>query len=89
MKTITYPVNLPADLYGDIRRTAKQTSLSMADAIRQSLRLGLPVLREKLAAEHVKPFSKAECRQSWEVPNEEFDALEHHCARLPQPAPEE
>lgn len=49
MKSITYPLGLPADLYREIQRAAKETDLSTADAIRQSIKLGLPSLRERLS----------------------------------------
>jgi hypothetical protein len=39
MKTDTYPLAVPHDLLREIRRTAKATGLSMADAMRQGLRL--------------------------------------------------
>lgn len=90
IKTITYPVGLPEDLYGEIKDTAEETKLSMADAIRQGLRLGLPKLRETLGAEaKLKPLSRQELRDCYSKPNREFDALEHHCAALPKPLPEE
>jgi len=87
MKSITYPLSMPEDLYGEVKRTAEKTGLSMADAIRQSVKLGLPKLEQELSG--LKPLSKEECRKAWEVPNAEFDALEHHCASLPEPEPEE
>jgi len=59
----------------------------MADAMRQSMKLGLPKLVEQLSVEQVlknlKPMTFEECRECWEEPNEEFDALEHHCATHP------
>lgn len=53
MKSETYPLALPPALLREIRRTAKETGLSLADAMRQSLKLGLPKLREQLAAGRV------------------------------------
>ncbi len=82
MKSLTYPLGLPEDLYADIQRTASETGLSMADAIRQSIKLGLPTLRERLSARPLKPFTKEECRKAFEVPDPEFDALAQHCAGL-------
>jgi ribbon-helix-helix CopG family protein len=87
MKSETYPLALPSDLLKEVRKAAKKTGLSMADAMRQSMKLGLPKLVEELSMEQVlknlKPISPAESRQCWEDPNEEFDALEHHCATHP------
>ena len=88
MKTETYPLAMPEDLLKEMRQVAKDTGLSIADAMRQSMRLGAPKLKEQLSDNQLKPFTKEEARQCWEVPNPEFDALEHHCASLPQPLPE-
>lgn len=43
-----YPLPLPDALYKELRDLAEQSELSMADVLRQSARLGLPLLREKL-----------------------------------------
>ena len=87
MKSETYPLALPADLLKEVRKAAKKTGLSMADAMRQSMKLGLPKLVEELSMEQVlknlKPMTSEECRNCWQEPNEEFDALEHHCATHP------
>lgn len=53
MKSETYPLALPPPLLKEIRRTAKETGLSLADAMRQSLKLGLPKLREHLMVARV------------------------------------
>jgi hypothetical protein len=53
MKSETYPLALPPPLLKEIRRTAKETGLSLADAMRQSLKLGLPKLREQLHVDRV------------------------------------
>jgi hypothetical protein len=63
----------------------------MADIMRQSMKLGLPELREQLSPdplENLKPLSKAKSRRCYRQPNPEFDALEHHLASLPSPPPE-
>jgi hypothetical protein len=60
MKSDTYPLAMPSDLLDEVRRTAKATGLSMADAMRPSMRLGLPRLREQLATSSLKPFTAAE-----------------------------
>ena len=87
MKSETYSLALPSDLLKEVRKAAKKTGLSMADAMLQSMKLGLPKLVEELSMEQVlknlKPMTPAECRECWEEPNEEFDALEHHCATHP------
>jgi hypothetical protein len=48
MKSETVPLAMPKDLLGEVRRAAKQTRLSMAETMRQSMRLGLSKLVEQL-----------------------------------------
>ena len=48
MKSETVPLAMPGDWLREIRRAAKQTRLSMADTMRQSMRLGLNKLVEQL-----------------------------------------
>jgi len=84
MKSETYPLAMPADLLGEMRHAARRTHLSMADAMRQSMRLGLPRLIEQLSDNPLKPFTAEECRLAYRTPNPEFDELEHHCASLPK-----
>src|ERR1017187_2639224 len=47
MKYMTYPLALPRDYCVELREAAGKTGLSMADIIRQSSRLGLPLLLEQ------------------------------------------
>jgi hypothetical protein len=51
MSSISYPVALPEDLYEEMRTASKRTGLSMADVLRQSMKLGMPVLLEHFGAE--------------------------------------
>jgi hypothetical protein len=63
----------------------------MADIMRQSMKLGLPKLRDQLSPDplrNLKPLSRAESRRCYQQPNREFDALEHHLASLPSPLPD-
>jgi hypothetical protein len=48
MKSETVPLAMPKELLGEVRRAAKQTGLSMADTMRQSMKLGLSKLVEQL-----------------------------------------
>jgi hypothetical protein len=92
MKTSTYPLAVPTDLLRDLRKASQQTGLSMADTMRQSMKLGLPGLVTRLSPDPVKnlkPFTAAESRRCFETPDPEFDALAAHCATLPVPIPEE
>lgn len=50
MKSRTIPLAMPEDLLSEVRRASKETQLSMADTMRQSMRLGLHRLVEQLGA---------------------------------------
>jgi hypothetical protein len=92
MKTNTYPLAVPSDLLREVRKAAQKTGLSMADTMRQSIKLGLPNLVEQLSPDFfksLKPFTAEETRRCFETPNPEFDALSAHCSSLPVPLPEE
>jgi hypothetical protein len=83
MKSETYPLAMPPELLGEVRKTAKETGLSVADAMRQSMKLGLPQLREKLGGkQRLKSFTPAEARQAF-APDPEWDPLTAAMARLP------
>jgi hypothetical protein len=55
---------MPEDLLKEVRQVAKGTSLSIADVMRQSIRLGLPSLQVKLKSTgrltNVEPLTDAE-----------------------------
>ena len=92
MKTNTYPLAVPSDLLREVRKAARKTGLSMADTMRQSIKLGLPNLVEQLTPDPIKslkPFTAEEARRCFENSNPEFDALSAHCASLAVPIPEE
>jgi hypothetical protein len=92
MKSRIYPLAVRKDFLDQVRRAAKITGLSMADVIRQSAQRGLPGLVQDLSPsplKGLKPFTAEEARRCYEEPNPEFDALEHHCASLPVPPPED
>jgi hypothetical protein len=87
MKTETYPLAVPEDLLGEVREAAKETGLSIADAMRQSMRLGLPKLREQLATLKDQPLSTEEVRGAFSQ-NSDWDALESAMVRRPVRPPE-
>jgi hypothetical protein len=88
MSSTTIPLAVPQELERQIRAAAKKTNLSIADVMRQSIMLGLPELEERLSPlAGLKPLTRQEIHRAYEVPNPEFDALEHHCASLPQRPP--
>jgi hypothetical protein len=91
MKSNTYPLAVPADLLKEVRKAAQKTGLSMADTMRQSIKIGLPDLVERLSSDllkNLKPFTPEESRRCFATPDPEFDALAAHCAALPAPIPE-
>ena len=63
MSMKTYPLALPDDLLKEIKRTSRETGLSMADAMRQAMKRGLPQVRRALSTE--EDFSEA-IADSWE-----------------------
>ena len=92
MKNATYPLAMTEELLAQVRETSMETGLSMADAMRQSMKLGLPKLRQRLArgkspALKLKPFTKAEARRAF-GPDREWDSLENAMARRPVSLPE-
>jgi hypothetical protein len=89
MASKTYPLAMPPDLLKQARETAEQTGLSLADTMRQSMKLGLPKLREQLAPQPgLKPFTRKEARQAF-APDPEWDRLEAAMARRRPRPPEE
>jgi hypothetical protein len=91
VKNNTYPLDVPPDLLKDLRKVAQQTGLSMSDTMRQSMKLGLPSLVERLSPDPLKnlqPFTQEETRRCFGRPEPEFDALAAHCAALPVPIPD-
>lgn len=88
MKKETYPLALPSDLLSELRETAQATGLSVADAMRQSMKLGLPKLRDQLSPRKVPPLTAEEARQAF-APDPEWDALEAAMTSRPVPPPED
>jgi hypothetical protein len=89
MKSGTYPLAISDELLTEVRATSVATGLSMADAMRQSMKLGLPSLRKRLVrktrrAGAVKPFTKAEAKRAF-GPDREWDKLERAMACRPVP----
>ena len=48
MQSKTFPLAMPKELLGQVRRAARKTGLSMADTMRQSMKLGLDRLVREL-----------------------------------------
>jgi hypothetical protein len=49
MRSKTFPLAIPKELLSEVRRAARKTGLSMADTMRQSMKLGLEQLVRTLA----------------------------------------
>ncbi len=88
MRNETYPLAVPDDLLREIRKTARETGLSMADVMRQGIRLGLPKLRADLSKKTLKPFTPEEAARAF-APDAEWDAVAAAMTTLPVPMPEE
>lgn len=88
MKTDTYPLAIPAELLEEVRRTAMDTGLSMADAMRQSMRLGLPKLREQLSSASLKPFTRKEIQSAFKK-DPDWEAFESAMTQVPVTPPGE
>jgi len=89
MPSIVYPLNLPEDLYGEVKQTANETRLSIADAMRQGLKLGLPALREKLGAErvtNVQPLPKKTLDRLYRERDEDSESIRQFIAAQPKSA---
>jgi len=88
MKSDTYPLALPSDLLRELRETAKDTGLSVADAMRQSMRLGLPKLREQLSLAPLRPFTADEVRAAFKG-DRDWEAFESAMTCAPFSPPQE
>ena len=89
MATTQYPLQVPDELLSEVRTAASEAGVSMADIMRQSMKIGLPKLREQFRSDRaLKPFSKAEAKEAF-GPNADFDRLESAMARRPVTKPEE
>jgi hypothetical protein len=93
MKTDTYPLAVPTEMMQNLRKASGELGLSIADIMRQSIKLGFPILQQQLSVgqnlEQLKPLTEEQCRECWETPDPEFDALAAHLTSLPVPPPEE
>ncbi len=78
MKSETFPLAMPSDLLTEMRNTARDTGLSMADAMRQSMKLGLPKLREQLTCTrvtNVSPWPKELAKALYSQPDDDIDGI--------------
>ena len=79
MKYMTYPLALPKDYCAELREAAGKTGLSMADIIRQSSKLGLPLLLEQLGparVTNVPPLPSKIARALYSQPDDDAEGTE-------------
>lgn len=63
MSQITYPLGLPKELLKQVKDAAKETGLSTADVMRQAIKFGVPMVRQRMSVE--EDFSEA-AADTWE-----------------------
>ena len=91
MKSETYPLAVPSDLFVEVRRTANETGLSLAEAMRQSMKLGLPKLREQLAVgriTNVEPLPDKVARRLYSAPDDDAEEIKRFMAAQAKSAEE-
>lgn len=62
MSQLTYPLGMPPELMKEAKAAAKETGLSVADVLRQSIKRGLPQVRRAMSRE--EDFAEA-AAESW------------------------
>ncbi len=89
-KSSPYPLMLPPDLQKQIKKAAKQTSLSQADLMRQALRFGIPEVVSRIVVEvplvNVKPFAEGTLAEIYRK-KDKWETTET-AATSAQPAPD-
>ena len=83
MKHMTYPLALPKEYCAELRDAASKTGLSMADIIRQSSKLGLPLLLEQLGPArltNVPPWPAKIARALYSKPDDNPEGIERFMA---------
>jgi hypothetical protein len=83
MKSVTYPLALPKDYCAELRDAAGKTGLSMADIIRQSSKLGLPLLLEQLGharLTNVPPLPARTARALYAQPEDDVEGIKRFMA---------
>jgi len=84
MKSETIPLATPKDLLMEVRRAAKETGLSMADTMRQSMKLGLNRLVQQLGKQwritNVDPLPEDVLERIYSRPERDARGLDHWVA---------
>jgi len=83
MKTAVVPLAVPADLHKEIRTAAERAHVSMADVMRQSIKLGLPKFREQFPGgriTNVDPLPKQVARKLYSEPDDDEEGIKQFMA---------
>lgn len=79
---------MPKDLLMDVRRAAKETGLSMADTMRQSMKLGLNRLVQQLGKQrritNVDPLPEDVLERIYSRPERDERGLDRYVAAQPR-----
>jgi hypothetical protein len=90
MSSPVHPLSLPGELEREIRATAKETGLSMADVMRQSIKLGLPALRKRLGrpcrVTNVDPLPVQAARELYAQREEDIESIRKFIVAQPKEA---
>ena len=82
-------LTMPPKLRKEMEQVASETGFSLKEVIHQSMKLGLPKLRQHLLPERAaKPFTPSESQAAF-APDPEWERLEAVMARRPAAKPEE
>jgi hypothetical protein len=76
MKSETWPLAMPKALLKEIRAAAKETDLSISDAMRQSMKLGVPKLRARFGTGRVTNVDPMPARQAKKLYSQPDDDTE-------------
>jgi len=89
MKSVNFPIALPADFLGEFKRAAQEAGVSTATAIRQSAKLGLPKFREQTARPritNVDPLPARVVRKLYDERQDDVESIRRFIAAQPKDA---
>jgi hypothetical protein len=78
MKSIIYPLAMPANLLDELRKASKEAALSTANTNRQRAKLRLPKLLEQMGSSrvtNVAPLPNKVARALYSQPDDDADAI--------------
>jgi hypothetical protein len=89
MKSTQYPLQVPDELMAEVESTAKSVHLSKADVMRQSMKLGLPKLREQLQSSadrvtNIDPLPAATMNKLYGEREDDEDSIRQFIAAQPE-----